>query len=81
MARLRAPPKNTLQRDLPESDKLQQALEFLRQNPTEEPTPTARLFNIKNPGTLQRAWYCERKRGKNKKSRVGQNKILCPDQH
>jgi hypothetical protein len=52
MTRLAALPNNTLQRDLPEKEELQQALEFLSENPTEEPTPTARLFNIKNPGTL-----------------------------
>jgi hypothetical protein len=81
MARLVSLLRNTLQRDLPESDKLRQALEFLRQNPTEEPTPTARLLNLKNPGTLQRAWYRERKRGAEKRRRGGQNKILHPDQH
>ena len=54
MARLSSLPKNTLQRDLPEKDKLQLALQFLRQNPNEKPITAARLYNIKNEGTVQR---------------------------
>jgi hypothetical protein len=80
MARLAQLPRNTLQRNLPEKDKLQQALEFLRENPTEEPTPIARLFNLKKPGTLQKAWIHEQ-RGLGKKKNEGQNKILRPNQH
>jgi hypothetical protein len=80
MARLSSLPKNTLQRDLPEKDKLQLALQFLRQNPNEKPITAARLYNIKNEGTVQRTWLRERK-GLGKKKRGGQNKILRPDQH
>jgi hypothetical protein len=78
MARLASLPKNTLQRDLPEKDKLRQALEFMRKHPKEEATPTARLFNLKKPGTLQKAWNREKK-GLRKKKVGGQNKILRPD--
>jgi hypothetical protein len=82
MARLVSLPKNTHQRDLPEKDKLRQALEFLRKHPKEEPTPTARLFNVKNAGSLQKAWNREKRRkGLKKKAKGGQNKILRPDQH
>jgi hypothetical protein len=83
MARLASLPKNTLQRDLPEKDKLQQALAWLRKHPKEEPTPTARLFNLKRAGTLQKAWNREKKRKglKKKKQNRGQNKILRPNQH
>jgi hypothetical protein len=82
MARLASLPKNTLQRDLPEKDKLQQALAWLRKHPKEEPTPTARLFNLTRAGTLQKAWNREKKRkGLKKKQNGGQNKILRLDQH
>ena len=80
MARLSSLPKNTLQRDLPEKDKLQLALQFLRQNPNKKPITAARLYNIKNKGTVQRTWLREKK-GLGKKKRGGQNKILRLDQH
>ena len=44
MARLVSPPKNIPQRDLSEKDKLQLALEFLRQNSDEKPITAARLL-------------------------------------
>jgi hypothetical protein len=72
MARLVSLPKNTHQRDLPEKDKLWQALEFLCKHLKEEPTPTARLFNVKNAGSLQKAWNREKRRkGLKKKAKGG----------
>jgi hypothetical protein len=44
MARLCAPPKNTLLRDLPEKDKIKLALEWLHENPDEKPATAARLL-------------------------------------
>jgi hypothetical protein len=54
MARLVSPPKNIPQRDLFEKDKLQLALEFLRQNPDEKPITAARLYNMRNEGIVRR---------------------------
>jgi hypothetical protein len=69
IARLALFPKGIFQRNLPEKNKLRQALEFLRENPIEEPIPTTRLFNLKKPGTLQKAWKHERQRVRKKKNR------------
>ena len=80
MARLASLPKSTLQRDLPEKEKLKLALEFLRQNPNEKPSTAARLYDIKKENSVQKAWVRERK-GMGKKARGGQNRILRPDQH
>jgi hypothetical protein len=55
MARLVSLPKNTLQRDLPEKDKLRLALDFLREHPDEKPSTVARLYKIRKEGTVQKA--------------------------
>jgi hypothetical protein len=63
MARLAHPPKSTLLRDLPDQDKMKLALDFLRENPHEKPSTTARLYHIKKEDTVWKAWL----RVKNKK--------------
>ena len=79
MARLRAFPKTTLQRDLPDQDKLKLALKFLHENPHEKPSTAARLYHIVKEDSVRKAWLRER----TKKPTVngGQNKILRPKQH
>jgi hypothetical protein len=69
--------------DQPDAVKMAQALEWLRENPDEKPTTTARIYHIKNEQSVQQSWRRERKQiqeGK-KPSGAGQNKILQPDQH
>ena len=79
MARLRAFPKTTLQRDLPDQDKMKLALEFLRENPHEKPSTAARLYYIVKEDSVRKAWL--RERTKKKTVKGGQNKILRPEQH
>jgi hypothetical protein len=83
MARLQALLRDTLQRDLPQKDKLQLALQFLRDNPKEKSSTAARLYHIEKEGSVQKAWAREKKRMQASKKRHsgGTNKILRPDQH
>ena len=63
---------------------MQQALDWLRENPTEKPTTAARLHYITNEQSVQQAWRREKKRNKRPTKAIkggGQNKILRPDQH
>jgi len=62
MARLRNAPKNVLLRDLPEKDKLREAIQFLKDNPDESPATTARACGVKNKDTVRKTWQRERKR-------------------
>jgi hypothetical protein len=55
MARLHALPQNTLQRDLPLKDRMKLALQWLCENPTENPTTAARLYHIEKENSVQKA--------------------------
>jgi hypothetical protein len=83
MARLCAPPKNTLLRDLPEKDKIKLALEWLHKNPDEKPATAACVYHIKKENSVQKAWVRARRRqdGGSKGRHRGHNKILRLDQH
>jgi len=83
MARLRSLPRDSLQRDLPNRDKIKLALEFLHENPSETPTTAARLFHLEKEDSVRKAWLRARIKGSNKKRKLsgGHNKILRPDQH
>jgi DDE superfamily endonuclease len=84
MARLNSLPKNTLIRDIPNKDKMQLALQWLRENPTETPTTAARCHGITRERSVRQAWRREKERDKRTKKLVGgsgQNKILHPDHH
>src|SRR2546421_332473 len=63
MARLRNAPRNTLLGDLPEKEKMKQAIQWLRENPEEAPTTAARTYNIKKKALIK-AWQRRRKRMK-----------------
>ena len=82
MARLSSLPNNTLLRDMPEKDKLREAIQFLKENPGEPPTTAARACGVKSADAIRKAWRREKK--KMERGRIqwgGQNKILRPDQH
>jgi hypothetical protein len=82
MARLSNLPKNTLLRDMPERDKLREAIQFLKANPEETPATAARACCVRNEDTVRKAWQRERKKmGTVRVQKGGQNKILRPDQH
>ena len=85
MARLRSAPQNAHPRDLPDKDKMQLALQWLRDNPTEKPTTAACLHFIENKRSVQKAWLRKRKRNTRpdnwKEGSGGHNRILRPDQH
>ena len=83
MARLCAPPKNTLLRDLSEKDKIKLALEWLHENPDEKPATAARVYHIEKENSVQKAWVRARRRqeGGLKGRHGGHNKILRHDQH
>ena len=55
MARLRNAPRNTLLRDLPEKEKMKQAIQWLRENLEETPTAAARACNIKKEDLVKKA--------------------------
>jgi len=85
MARLSSAPKNVLERNLPEKDKLRLALKFLIDHPDEDPATPIRIWKLQKPNTLQKAWRRERKKIELAKAGKtpqwgGQNKILRPDQ-
>jgi hypothetical protein len=84
MARLSSLPKNAHPRDLPDKEKMQLALQWLRENPTESATTAARCHFIEKEGSLRTAWRRERKRNERPTKLVGGagwNRILRPDQH
>src|SRR2546423_6284298 len=81
MARLRVLSRETLQRDLPNKDKIKLALEFLHENPNETPTAAARLFHLKKEDSVRKAWLRAKRKGPEPKKKGGQNKILRPDQN
>jgi hypothetical protein len=81
MARLNSLPKNTLIRDTPNKDKMQLALQWLRENSTETSTTAARCHGITHERSVRQAWRREKERDKRTKKLVGgsgQNKILHP---
>jgi hypothetical protein len=82
MARLSNPPKNILISELPEKDKQRLAFEWQCEHPNETPTTTARIFALKKPATLRKAWERERKRRQMEVApkHGGYNKILDHDQ-
>ena len=45
--------KNIYPRNLPDNIKMQQALNWLRENPIKKPTTTARLYYITNKQSVQ----------------------------
>jgi hypothetical protein len=55
MARLCTLPRNTLQHDLLDKDKMKLALDWLSENPREKPSTAARLYHIKNEDSVQKA--------------------------
>ena len=55
MARLSNLPKNTLLYNIPERDKLREAIQFLKANPEETPTTTAYTCYIRNEDTVRKA--------------------------
>jgi hypothetical protein len=85
MARLNTLPRDGLIKDLPTTDKLKLALEWLRANPTEKPTTAARAHCIENVQTVQQVWRRERKRvyrtGTFERGRPGAPTILTDTQH
>ena len=82
IARLSILPINALLRDMPEKDKLREAIQFLKENPEESPTTAARACGIRSEDAVRKAWRRERKRiEKGKVQWGGQNKILHPDQY
>jgi len=83
MARLRNPPKNTLYRNLPPTDKVELALQWLRENPSQTPTTAARIYHIENEKYLIQKWAREKKKDQRQEpvQHGGQNKILRDDQY
>jgi hypothetical protein len=58
MARLSTLPQikyATLQRDLPIKDRIKLAISWLKENPTETPTTTARCFRIEKEDSIRKA--------------------------
>jgi hypothetical protein len=62
MARLSNLPNNALLRDMPERDKLREAIQFLKANPEETPATAARACYVRNEDTVKKAWQRERKK-------------------
>ena len=62
MARLSNAPKNVLERNLFEKDKLRLALKFLIDYPNEDPAIPVRIWRLNRPNTLYKAWQRERKK-------------------
>ena len=80
MARLSNLPKNTLLRNMPEKDKLREAIQFLKANPEETPATAARAYCVRNKDIVRKAWQRERKKiGIVRVQKGGQNKILRPN--
>jgi hypothetical protein len=63
MARLASAPKNTSLRNLPDNEKIQLALQWLRDNLRETVAVVARLYFITKRDSVRKAWLRERKRG------------------
>jgi len=83
MARLVHPPKNAHPQNLPTSERMKLALQFLRDNRDEKATTAARTYHL-NESSVRKAWSRERNReGRPGKGRggAGWNRILRPDQH
>ena len=85
MVQLSSLPKNVQLQDLPAKEKMQLALQWLRENPTESATTAARCHFIKKEASLRTAWRRERKRAAEGRKPIGRggglNRILRPDQH
>ena len=84
MARLSSVGQNVHIRNQLDNIKMQHALDWLRENPTEKLTTAARLHFITNEQSVQQAWRCEKKRNERLGKAVGGggwNRILRPDQH
>jgi hypothetical protein len=62
MARLSNLPNNALLRDMPERDKLREAIQFLKANPEETPATAARACCVRNEDIVKKAWQRERKK-------------------
>jgi hypothetical protein len=56
MARLQNAPKNVLLRDLPEKDKLHEAIQFLKDNPDESPATAVCTCGVKNEDIVRKTW-------------------------
>jgi hypothetical protein len=82
-ARLVSAPRPSTESKLPELEKRAKALQFLQENPDENPITAARIWKIKKPNTLQRAWKREKERTARAKQLQygGHNKILTEFQH
>jgi hypothetical protein len=84
MARLVHPPKNAHPQNLPTSERMKLALQFLRDNRDEKATTAARTYHL-NEGSVRKAWSRERNREGRPKGKgrggAGWNRILRPDQH
>jgi hypothetical protein len=57
------------------------ALEFLRDNPGEKPSPAMRLYKIEKEDSVWKAWLRYRAKEGTNPQWGGHNKILRPDQH
>ena len=62
MARLSNLPNNTLLRDMPEKDKLREAIQFLKENPGEPPTTATYACGVKSKDAIRKAWRREKKK-------------------
>ena len=54
MARLSNLPKNTLLRDMPEKDKLREAIQFLKANPEKTPVTAVYTYYIRNKDIVRK---------------------------
>ena len=85
MARLVQSLKSACPQTLPDTDKMKLALYWLRENPIEKPTTTARLFKIEKADLVRKAWLREKNRGGRApqlyEGGVGWNTILRPEQN
>ena len=63
MARINTLPKTVLIRDLPLPDRVDLALQWLRDTPNETPSTAARVHSIQNTRLIQQALRREKKRG------------------
>jgi hypothetical protein len=62
MAHLSNLPNYALLRDMPERDKLREAIRFLKANPEETPATAARACYIRNKDIVKKTWQRERKK-------------------
>ena len=63
MARLASTLRNSHPKDLLDNQRMQLALQWLRDNPRESATVAARLYFIKKEDSVRKVWLRVRKRG------------------